>query len=117
MKIGFTSKGNGWESEIDPRFGRAEYLLLYDEEQDRLDAVDNNEVSEKGHGVGPVVAQKFFRLKADVIITGNGPGTNAATIVDKTGMTIYTGAEKMTVREAYENYKTGHLHKFNTQKS
>jgi predicted Fe-Mo cluster-binding NifX family protein len=117
MKIGFTSKGKNWESDIDPRFGRAEYLLVYDEQENRLEAVDNNEVSEKGHGVGPVVAQKFFRLKADVIITGNGPGTNAATIVDKTGMAIYTGAEKMTVREAYESYKKGHLHKFNTQKS
>lgn len=33
MKIAFTSKGTQWESEMDPRFGRASFFILYDEEK------------------------------------------------------------------------------------
>ena len=33
MKIAFTSKGTNWDSMIDPRFGRTEFLLVYDEEK------------------------------------------------------------------------------------
>ena len=34
MKIVFTSTGTSWDDKIDPRFGRAEYLLIFDEESD-----------------------------------------------------------------------------------
>ena len=47
MKILFTSTGNTWDSIIDPRFGRAEYLVLYDEETDSLSATDNSAVKMK----------------------------------------------------------------------
>ena len=31
MKIAFTTKGAEWDSKMDPRFGRTEYLLVYDD--------------------------------------------------------------------------------------
>ena len=30
MKIAFTSKGVEWDSRMDPRFGRAEFILVFD---------------------------------------------------------------------------------------
>ncbi len=112
MKIGFTAKGKEWDSAIDPRFGRAEYLLVYDDEKDELSSYDNTGMSEQAHGVGPGTASKLFEMGAEVLITGNGPGENAAEILRKAKIEIYTGAGELSVRKAYENYQTNVLIKF-----
>lgn len=64
------------------------------------------------HGAGPKTAQKLFKFNPDVLITGNGPGGNAATVLKKTGVQIFTGAGEMTVKEAFESYKNNVLKKF-----
>ncbi len=112
MRIGFTAKGKDWSSDIDPRFGRAEYLLVYDESEDVLHVNDNQEMKEQEHGVGPGTASKLFDMQADVLITGNGPGGNAAAILQKAKVKIFTGAEGMSIREAYENYRNKKLINF-----
>ncbi|MCD8480257.1 MAG: hypothetical protein LRZ88_08550 [Candidatus Cloacimonetes bacterium] len=33
MKIVFTASGEGWDARIDPRFGRTDYILVYDEKR------------------------------------------------------------------------------------
>ena len=81
MKIAFTSKGTNWDSMIDPRFGRTEFILIYDEEKDELTHFDNREIENEAHGAGPKTAQKLFELHPDVLITGNGPGGNAAAVL------------------------------------
>ncbi len=48
---------------------------------------------------------------AGVLITGNGPGGNAATVLQTMGTEIYVGAGDMTVKEAYEAYQNGTLKK------
>lgn len=112
MKIVFTTKGKDWQAEIDPRFGRTEYLLVYDEEKDELTAHDNQEAKGQAHGVGPLTAKKLFDLEPDVLITGNGPGGNAAQILEKGNFEIYAGAMNMTVKEAYDKFKNNELEKF-----
>jgi predicted Fe-Mo cluster-binding NifX family protein len=112
MKIGFTAKGTSWDAKIDPRFGRAEYLLIFDEEKDQFLYLDNYAMKEKEHGVGPGTASKLFNLGAQVLITGNGPGENAAGILQKAGVEIYTGADGMKIEEAYTRYKNNELNKF-----
>jgi predicted Fe-Mo cluster-binding NifX family protein len=112
MKIAFTSKGTGWDSMMDPRFGRTEYLLVYDEEEDVLIEFDNRSVEHEAHGAGPKTAQKMHELEATVLVTGNGPGGNAAGILENLGVKVYTGAGQMTVREAYEAYRNNQLKEF-----
>lgn len=112
MKIVFTTKGENWDAMMDPRFGRSEYFLVYDEEKDELIGVDNSEIKNEAHGAGPKTAQKIFELKADVIITGNGPGGNASAVLEKAGIEIFMGAGDMNVREAYNAYKNNSLEKF-----
>ncbi len=77
---------------MDPRFGRTEFLLVYDEEQSELLHFDNRAIENEDHGAGPKTAQALFDLHADVLITGNGPGGNAASVLEKSGIKIYTGA-------------------------
>jgi len=109
MKIAFTTKGIAWDSPMDPRFGRAEYFLIYDEDKNELKPFDNRDSANDAHGAGPKTAQKLFEFNPDVLITGNGPGGNAATVLEKTGMKIFVGAGQMTVKEAYEAYIRGEL--------
>ena len=109
MKIALTSTGNSWDSKIDPRFGRAEFIFIYDEDSKKNEVVDNSGVSEHAHGAGPMTAQIVTEKKVDIIITGNGPGGNAARVIESSGIKVFTGAGDMTVKEAYDAYKKGNL--------
>jgi len=112
MKIIFTAKGSEWDSPMDPRFGRTEFFFIYDEESEEIGSFDNRAIQNEAHGAGPRTAQKLAELGAEVLITGNGPGGNAAQVVQSMGTAVFTGAGSMTVREAYEAYKNGLLTKF-----
>jgi len=111
MKIAFTAKDIHWNSEIDPKFGRADYLLIYDTETDTLNADDNKENANVAHGAGPKTAEKLFNYEPDVLITGNGPGGNAKRALDQGDLEVYAGANGMTIKEAYQAYQDGELNK------
>jgi len=109
MKILLTSKGTEWNSKIDPRFGRTEYFFIYDEESDEVEIYDNRAIAKEAHGAGPKTAQKMTEYDVNVLITGNGPGGNAASVITQTGIKVIAGAGEMTVKEAYDAYKKGEL--------
>ena len=109
MKIVFTTKGTTWDSQMDPRFGRAETFLIYDEEADTLETVVNSETEAMEHGVGPQTTKKVLGLGANVIITGNGAGQKALEVLKSFDAKMYVGAGDMTVKEAYETYNADKL--------
>lgn len=112
MKIAFTTKGINWGSKMDARFGRTSYFVIYDESSKELVSIDNTDSGNEAHGAGPKTAQRLAEYKADILITGNGPGGNAATVLQKAGVDCYIGAGDMTVKEAYDAFKKGSLQKF-----
>jgi len=112
MKVAFTAKGTEWDSQIDARFGRTEYFVIFDEEKNEVRTVDNTSVINEAHGAGPRTAQRLFEEEANVLITGNGPGGNAAAVLREADMEVYVGAGGMTVKEAYDAYKKGELERF-----
>ena len=112
MKIIFTTKGTDWNSEIDARFGRTEFFVVYDEQKDELLSVDNRVSGQEAHGAGPKTASKIAEQNPDILITGNGPGGNAETALRALNIEIFVGAAQMTVRQAYEAYKNHELKKF-----
>ncbi|MCB2196918.1 MAG: NifB/NifX family molybdenum-iron cluster-binding protein [Bacteroidetes bacterium] len=112
MKIAFTAKGTDWDSQMDPRFGRTEYILVYDDEKETFESFDNRDIENEAHGAGPKTSQKLFELGAQVLITGNGPGGNAATVLQKAGVKSFIGAGGMNVKEAYKAYKNNELKEF-----
>ncbi|MBN1327784.1 MAG: NifB/NifX family molybdenum-iron cluster-binding protein [Candidatus Cloacimonetes bacterium] len=109
MRIAFTAKGTDWDASIDPRFGRTEFILIYDEDTDELTSFDNRAVDSIAHGAGPQTAQKLAELKPDILITGNGPGGNAGRVLNMMNLRIFTGAGMMTVKEAYSSFKNNKL--------
>ena len=112
MKIVFTAKGSNWNSPMDSRFGRMDMMLIYDETKEELVAVSNSETESMGHGAGLQAAKKVLELNPDIIITGNGPGTNALEILQRSDIKIYIGAGDMSIKEAYEAFKNNRLQKF-----
>jgi predicted Fe-Mo cluster-binding NifX family protein len=112
MRILFTTKGTDWNSEMDSRFGRTEFFFIYDEDNEKNETFDNRAINSEAHGAGPKTAQKMAEFKIDVLITGNGPGGNAAAVVKQMGIKVYAGARAMTVKDAYDAYKNGKLIEF-----
>lgn len=109
MNLIFTTQGTDWESAMDPRFGRTQFLFVYDEEHDEVQTYDNTASGNEAQGAGLKTAQKLSEFEADVLITGNGPGRNAAEVLKISGIEVYMNAGNMTVREAYNAYRNGDL--------
>ncbi|MBW2733364.1 MAG: NifB/NifX family molybdenum-iron cluster-binding protein [Deltaproteobacteria bacterium] len=109
MKIAFTTQGTDWDSPMDARFGRTQYFFVFDEETNEVKTFDNSAIEQEAHGAGPRTAQKLVELGAHVLITGNGPGGNAAAVLSATGVKVYVGANDMSVKEALEAFKAGTL--------
>ena len=111
MKIAFTSKGKDLDALVDARFGRCEYILILDDETNEIEIIENSDASQEAHGAGPKTAQKLFSSDINVLITGNGPGGNAATVLQRANLEIYIGAADKTIKDALTAYKDNSLQK------
>lgn len=109
MRIAFTSTGKNWDSIIDSRFGRTEYIVVFDDETKQLEVIDNSAVKNEAHGAGTATSQKMYEIKPNVLITGNGPGETAANALKHLDMKIYVDAHNLTLKQAYDEYLKGEL--------
>ena len=52
MKICITANGEGLDSEVDPRFGRCSYFVIYDPETRSVESISNSSaVASGGAGI------------------------------------------------------------------
>ncbi len=109
MKIAFTTTGKEISSKIDARFGRTDYIQILDKDMQVLEIIDNTDIAQEAHGAGPKTAQKLFELQVDIIITGNGPGGNALSVIQRGNTKIYIGAADLSVEEAFSAFKENKL--------
>jgi predicted Fe-Mo cluster-binding NifX family protein len=109
VKVLLTAKGTEWDSKMDPRFGRTEFFFIYDEETENIETYDNRSIANEAHGAGPKTAQRMSKFGVNVLITGNGPGGNAAKVIEQSDIKVFAGAGEMTVKEAYDAFKKGEL--------
>lgn len=79
MKIAITSNGNALESNVDSRFGRCSYFVLFDTETKDVRFVENvNRLNQEG--AGPATAQFVASLGAKRVYSGEF-GKKAADIL------------------------------------
>lgn len=107
MKIAVTSVGPTLDSQIDPRFGRAAYILIVDSDTMEFEAIQNPNVTAAG-GAGIQTAQLVADKGAQVVLTGN-VGPNAFQALSAAGIQIISGLAGMTVRQAVQAYLQGQL--------
>lgn len=112
MKVAVTSKERKLESNLDERFGRAPYFIIYDLENDTYQCIDNKQNLNSAQGAGIQAAQNITNTKAEALITGN-VGPKAFQVLKAAEIDIYL-TQNTSIQEAIENFKAGKLTKTNT---
>ncbi len=109
MKIAITAENSQPESNVDPRFGRAKFFLVYDNRKQQWELIDNKQNFQSAQGAGIQSAANVVNAGCDVLISGHC-GPKAFTALSKAGVEIYT-VNGGTVKEALEMYNSGKLSK------
>ena len=107
MKIAVTSKGTDLDSQVDPRFGRAAYILIVDSETFDFEVLDNKENVNAMSGAGIQAAVSVSNKGANILLTGFC-GPNAFKALKAAGIGVANDAVG-TVREAVKAYLDGKL--------
>lgn len=97
------SEDNGIGSKIDSRFGRGNYFMTYDIENDIIIEVEENKFRDEGHGVGIKTAGIAVE-KGCTLVIGAQPGPKAEQIFKEGGVEIFVMTEG-TVKDALRKYK------------
>ena len=103
MKIAVTSKGTDLDAQVDPRFGRAAYIIVVDTETLAFEAIDNAENKNAFKGAGIQAAAGICDKGAQVLLTGFC-GPNAFKALDAAEIKVANDATG-TIREAIEQFK------------
>jgi predicted Fe-Mo cluster-binding NifX family protein len=106
MNICVTASGEGLDSEVDPRFGRCSYFVIYDPETRNVESISNAAAVASG-GTGIKAAEIIANAGVNVLLTGT-VGPNAFSIFSELGIDVQVGA-KGTVGEAIRQYEAGEL--------
>ena len=105
MKIVITSRGEDLDAEVDPRFGRAQYFILFETDDDSFSVLDNKQNLNAPQGAGIQAAQHIIDAGAAGLITGNC-GPKAFQVLSAAGIPVYLEG-RGTVKETIETFKAG----------
>ncbi|MDA8403025.1 MAG: NifB/NifX family molybdenum-iron cluster-binding protein [Desulfobacteraceae bacterium] len=105
MKIAVTSKGKNLESPVDPRFGRAAYILIIDTDTLVFEVLDNSENMNAFKGAGIQAATLISDKGADVLLTGHC-GPNAFKTLQAGGVKVVNDVEGL-IGDAVTAFKDG----------
>jgi len=107
MKVAVTSQGRDLDSAVDPRFGRAAYILIVDSDDETFEVLDNSENVNAFKGAGIQAAATVADKGADVLLTGYC-GPKAFQTLAAAGVKVANDASG-TVKEALQAFKNGKL--------
>lgn len=105
MKIAITSTGSTLQSDVDPRFGRAKYIIIVDSETKEFEAIDNTENINAFKGAGIQAATMLSDKGAEALLTGYC-GPNAFKTLDAAGIKVINDVSG-TIEESLEQFKAG----------
>ncbi|KPL06442.1 dinitrogenase iron-molybdenum cofactor biosynthesis protein [bacterium SM23_57] len=105
MKVAITSKGSDLNSEVDPRFGRAQYFLLVDSGSGEVTVVDNQQNLNAAGGAGIQSTETVARHGVEVLLTGHC-GPNAFRALQAAGVKVVIGVEGI-IQDAIDKFNNG----------
>jgi len=106
MKLAISSLGENLESQIDSRFGRCKFIIIFDTATNEFQT-ERNPCINAQNSAGIQTAQLVSDKNAEVVITGN-LGPNAIKALRSAGIRTYSCAN-CSVKQAIENFKSGNL--------
>ncbi|MGC9021575.1 MAG: NifB/NifX family molybdenum-iron cluster-binding protein [Dissulfurimicrobium sp.] len=106
MKVAVSAKGQDMSAMIDPRFGRADYLLIIDASSRKmLKVIDNRGSQNAAQGAGINTASRMVNEGVEVVLTGR-MGPKAFDVLRAAGVKIISGVSG-TVGEALDGFLKG----------
>lgn len=109
MKLIVTAQGPEKTAEVDPRFGRARYFIVFDDETESYESLDNQEQVDATQGAGVQAAQNVVTSRASAVLTGHC-GPKAFQILNVADVAVYSGVTG-TVEEAVQAWREGRFEK------
>ena len=103
MKIAISARGPTSYSDVDERFGRAYWFLIYDDRNDSWMPVDNSINREKAKGAGSSTAEMMKELGVQQVLTGE-TGPKAYRVLSQAGINVCHGMCGI-VREVLEVWR------------
>lgn len=107
MKIAISASGPTLDASVDPRFGRAPYILIVDTDTLEFEAVANQMNLQAAQGAGVQTASLVARYKPQAVLTGNC-GPKAFQTLQAAGIKVIVEV-RGSVRQAVEKYRAGQL--------
>ena len=107
MKIAVTSTGTELDSPVDPRFGRAAFILIVDSDTFDYEVLDNKENVNALKGAGIQAASMISKNKAEILLTGFC-GPNAFKALNAAKIGVANNAEG-SVRDVVAAFLDGNM--------
>jgi predicted Fe-Mo cluster-binding NifX family protein len=107
LKIAISASGPTLEASVDPRFGRAPYILVVDTDSLEFEAVANQMNLQAAQGAGIQTATLVARYKPAAVLTGNC-GPKAFQTLQAAGIQVIVEVSG-PVRQAVEQFRSGQL--------
>ena len=110
MRVAITSQGPDLNSQVDPRFGRARYLIVIETEgeTEEFTLLDNSRNLTAAQGAGIQTVKNVVQEGVDAVLTGQ-VGPTALEALEAARLQIFVGASG-TVKHALEELRSGQLH-------
>ena len=110
MILFISSSGKSLESPPNPRFGRTEFFIKYDLEDDTWNALENPAAAQSG-GAGVAASQYLVDQNANVAISGRF-GPNAYRVLDSAKIDMLTfDKSHNTIKDVIDAFKDNSLEK------
>jgi predicted Fe-Mo cluster-binding NifX family protein len=103
VKIAVTAMSNDPNGQIDPRFGRAKFFLIFDEDGTLLETYDNSANLNAMGGAGIQAGKVLSDRKVDILLTGHC-GPNAFKVLNAAGVKVGVNQDG-SVPEALERLR------------
>lgn len=107
MKIAVSSKGDTLDAQLDPRFGRAAYIIIVDPDTLEFESFDNSSNKEAFKGAGIQAAAMIVDKDAEVLLTGFC-GPNAFKTLESAGVKV-ANDQTGRVIDAIQTFKQGNV--------
>ncbi len=105
-KIAISAMESNLDSEVDIRFGRSKYFIIYNLEKNSFDVIDNRDPDNRG-GRGTRASKMIIEARVEAVITGQA-GAKSVQMLAVAGTKIFS-VEGGTVREAIQQYRIGEV--------
>lgn len=107
MKVAVTSQGETLDAQLDPRFGRAAYVLIVDTETLEFEAFDNNKNKNAFKGAGIQAAAMISDKGVQVLLTGFC-GPNAFQTLEAAGVKVVSDQIGRVI-DVVQKFKQGNV--------